>query len=110
MNPENERTTRQQWDLVMRHFDEACRAVMEQGEVVSVEELQKRFRETYGFKPRAETVAKAARALGSTYGLGPLKTYYELNPAYFDKVGRHCPGTPRAWKKYTANAEELDEK
>jgi hypothetical protein len=68
--------------------------------MVPLEELQRRLQAKYGVKVIARTIAKTTRRLVREHGIGPLKTYYELNAEYFEKVGRHCPKTPRSWKRY----------
>jgi len=81
---------------------------MKKDETITIEELQSRLKEKYGFKCWAKTISKLNRKLEAEYGIAPLKVYYELNPEYLSRVGRHHTGTPRAWKKYIQDEKELD--
>lgn len=102
MDPEKHVQQRRDWARVMYHFDEACRCVLtEDGERVSIEEVQARFRDEYGVKPRPETIAKANRQLATEHGVAPLSIYVALNPEYYGRVGRHRPGSPRVWQRGT---------
>lgn len=110
MNLDNHRAKKSRWAVLMYHFDEMCQSVMEEGETICLEELQNRLKKKYGVKCRATTVAKMARKLEVDHGITPIRVYYELNTEYFQRVGKHRPGTPRAWKKYIRDNEEIDAK
>lgn len=86
--------------LLHYHFDEACQDVLNEGERVCLEDLQRRLQQKYGHKVRPQTIAKIVRRLEAEHGIGPLKTYYELNTEYFRKVRRHCPKKGRVWRQY----------
>ena len=94
--------------VLVYHFDEACRSVMEEGEVIPIEELQRRLQQCYGVKCRQETIARTSRGLASPRWGGPLRLYCELNEDYAEHVGQRRRCKPRVWKKYTADEESLN--
>ena len=108
MNPKNYGAIRRKRATVIYHFDEACFSVMEPNESISLEELQFRLKGKYGIKFGSRTVAKVLRRIEVERGVSPLKTYCELNPEYYSRIGKHRKGTARIWKKYMKGESELD--
>jgi hypothetical protein len=85
--------------LLRYHFDEVCQLVLRQGERVSLEELQRRWKDTFDIKPYATFIARRNREIEAEHGIAPLRVTYELNPEYVQKVGCNRKGTPRSWNQ-----------
>lgn len=109
MNPQNcqpNSLKRRKWDLFRYHFDEACLSILDESELIPIAEFQNRIKQKYGSKCYAKTIARLNRRLEAEHGIAPLRIYCELNPEFYQTVGKHRKGTPTAWKKYAQEDTE----